>query len=351
MTKISTTHHLTDDKTEQLSKKINESKTITLITHTNPDGDAIGCLLGVYNFLKSNKNVFPMVPNTYPDFLSWMPGNEKVLVYDRHKNECDKILQETDIIICLDFNAISRIDKIENELKKSNAYKVLIDHHPSPENFADLIISETNRSSAAELTYDVLKSIDSKLINNEVAECIMCGIMTDTGCFSFNSSNPNTYRIVAELLEKKINKDRIFNKVYETFSVQRMRLLGFCLNERMKILANNKVAMIYLAKTDQEKFDYKKGDSEAFVNIPFSIKGINVSALIMEIDDRIKISFRSKGKFDVNLMARQHFNGGGHKNAAGGHMFDSLEKTIELFENVINQISDEVQYNFSECDD
>lgn len=335
---------LTGKKVNKIISVLDNAKQIVIITHQNPDGDAIGSLLGLYNFLKDRYNVIPVTPNSYPDFLKWMPGNNEVIIFNQQKEKAAEVFKKADVIFGLDFNDINRIESAREAFSASNAFKILIDHHPMPGDFTDLIISETHRSAAAELLYDVLKSINKELISIDVAECLFAGIMTDTGCFSFNSSNPETYRIVARLLEKGINKDKIFNQIYENYSEDRMRLTGFCLNERMKVFAQEKSAYVYLSQNDVSQYKFTKGDTEGFVNLPFSIKGINLSGFFFEFPDYIKISLRSKGSFDVNNLAREHFNGGGHKNAAGGRFYGTLNDAINHFETLLPNIKAELDY-------
>jgi phosphoesterase RecJ-like protein len=312
-------------------------KRIVIISHHNPDGDAIGASLGLGNLLrKMDHQVDVLVPNRFPAFLSWMKNADKIVVYSDDKEKAIRILQESEIVFALDFNDLSRIREFDEHLNNSKAYKVLIDHHPNPAAFADLSISDTSASSTAELVYSFIKEIECiNDIDREIANCIYAGIMTDTGCFSFNSSLPETFRIVGELLNYGVQKDMIYDLVYDNFTYERMRLMGYCLDQKMKFFPQYKTAYISLTQEEMRKYNFRIGDSEGFVNLPLSVKGVRLSALFTEKKDMIKLSLRSKGSFSVNEMASKHFNGGGHLNAAGGESYDSLEKTIKKFVNLL----------------
>jgi bifunctional oligoribonuclease and PAP phosphatase NrnA len=305
----------------------------TLFTHVNPDGDAIGTMLGLHWFLVAlGHRVSMIVPNEIPFYLTWLPGCEKILVAKDQFEPSVKALREADLLICVDFNEPDRIDQLKNEFIHSKAVKVLIDHHPGPKAFTDLAISVPETGSSSELVYNLIAATGHvQLVDKNIAECFFVGIMTDTGCFSYNSSNPETYRIVADLLEKGIDKDGIFNKVYDNYSSERMRLLGFSLNEKMVVIPDYGTAYIALTREELANYNHVTGDTEGFVNFPFSIKGIKITALFLEKEDYIKISFRSRGNFEINKFCEKHFNGGGHKNAAGGESYTSLDETIKTF--------------------
>lgn len=321
-------HH----KINELQKLINRHQKITLISHVNPDGDAIGSSLAMYLFLKQmGKTVTVMTPNDYPGFLKWLPGSKDLKIYERLGKRSFSYVEQADLLICLDFNAQNRLDALATPFNASNAPKVLIDHHPMPENFTDILISSTDVSSTAELLYHVLERIAPDFISKEVAEALFTGILTDTGSFSYNASNPGTYDVVGKLLQKGINKDEINAKIFDNYSIERMRLMGYCLHERMEVFPDYHAAFIPLSRKDMEKFNFRTGDSEGFVNLPLSIKGVIFTALFTERKTFTKASFRSKGAFDVNSFARDNFSGGGHLNAAGGYMEASLEETLEAF--------------------
>lgn len=330
---------ITESKLQAIKDAISQNKNIAILSHLNPDGDAIGSSLALYHYFR-NKGipVSVILPNHFPGFLKWMPDSEQILTIKSRKKTAISKIEQADIIFCLDFNELSRIENMKEAVEQSKALKVLIDHHPSPQPFADYTFSDTSVSSASELLYEFLCALGGRqTINKTIATCIYSGIMLDTGNFSFNSSNPRTFRIVAELLEKGIDKDEIFYRCYNNYSEDRIRLLGHCLKEKLVILPEHNAGYICISAAELEKFNYQIGDSEGFVNYPLSIKGIIFATLFIEKKEHIKMSFRSKGNFDVNQFARAHFNGGGHKNAAGGKSPVSLTETIEKFKNYLHR--------------
>lgn len=326
-----------DHLIKEIGRILSEPVKTTLFTHVNPDGDAIGTLLGLYWVMSAlGHRVSMIVPNEIPFYLTWLPGCEKILVAHDHFNPSLKALKEADLLICVDFNEPDRLDRLKDEFIRSKAFKVLIDHHPGPKDFTDLVISIPETGSSSELVYDlIVKTGYSHLVDKRIAECFFVGIMTDTGCFNYNSSDPETYRVVADLLEKGMDKDDIFNKVYDNFSIDRMRLLGFSLDEKMVVIPEYRTAYIALTREELAKYNHLTGDTEGFVNMPFSIKGIKVTALFLEKEDHIKISFRSRGNFEINKLSEKYFNGGGHKNAAGGESYTSLDETVKTFINLL----------------
>jgi phosphoesterase RecJ-like protein len=308
-----------------------------LFTHVNPDGDAIGTILGLYWFLLSmGHEVAMIVPNEIPFFLGWLPGCDNIIVAEDNIVQAQKTMKGAELLFCVDFNEPERLDQLKDDFLQSKAVKVMIDHHPRPKDFTDLLISIPEVGSSSELVYDLIKSTGhQELIDRKIAECLFVGIMTDTGCFSYNSSTPETYHIVADLLERGIEKDEIYRLVYDNYSADRMRLLGFSLNEKMVLIPEYRTAYIALTHEELARFKHVTGDTEGFVNFPFSIKGIILTALFLEKEDYIKISFRSRGEFEINKFSQKHFNGGGHKNAAGGEAYTSLKETIKTFENLL----------------
>lgn len=328
-------------KAKRLFKNI---KNIAIITHFNPDGDAIGSSLGLYHHLKNQGfQVDVIIPNTFPQFLSWMPASEQIHVYDNDSDSSRKILNQAELLVFLDFNVLDRTQGMEGYLKTLDTPKVLIDHHPDPDPFADVTISNTGVSSTAELMYEFIARVwKEQSIDYNISECLYTGIMTDTGSFSYNSSSPNTYYVVSKLIENGIDKDKIYWKVYDNYSIDRMRLLGHCLNHKMKVFPEFGAAYISINQQELKDFHYSTGDSEGFVNYPLSIKGIIFSVIFIEREGHIKISFRSKGNFEVNKFAERHFNGGGHVNAAGGYAETSLDETLRKFEELIASYKDEI---------
>lgn len=326
-------------KIDHFNKWFERADKIVIVSHVSPDGDAIGSSLGLYHFLDSqDKNVTVIVPNAFPDFLKWMPGAKDILRYDRYKDFADKLIAEADVICCLDFNAIKRIDAMADSVLASPARKIMIDHHLFPEDFCSIVISHPEISSTSELIFRLICRLGYfEDISREGAECIYTGMMTDTGGFTYNSNNREIYFIISELLSKGIDKDEIYRKVFNTYSESRLRLMGYILYSKMKVYGEYNAAMISLTKDEQGQFDYIKGDSEGFVNIPLSIKNVCFSAFFREDTemDMIKISLRSVGDFPCNKVAAEFFNGGGHLNASGGEFQGTMEEAIELFEQAL----------------
>jgi phosphoesterase RecJ-like protein len=319
--------------TKELSILFSSSENILLISHVNPDGDAIGSQLALYHFLKAKgKNVEMLAPNYLQDFLKWMDGADYINIFIKDRKNGRKIIAAADLIIMLDFNHSNRLGEAESFVLESKAKKVIIDHHLDPGDFADLTISDPSKCSTSELVYEIFNEMGGlDLINKSIAEAIYVGIVTDTGNFEHGSYSSRTFRIVADLLETGIEKVKILNLVYNNFSADRMRLEGFALNKRMVVIPEYNTAYIYLSKEDLAAYKHVKGDTEGFVNLPLSIKGINFSALFIEKDNFIKLSFRSKGSFPSNEFASQYFSGGGHLNASGGEYTDTLTNTIDYF--------------------
>jgi bifunctional oligoribonuclease and PAP phosphatase NrnA len=318
-----------------------------IVTHRNPDGDAVGSSLALYRVLtKMGHKAQVITPNVYPEFLHWLPDNEQVLIYEKKKREAQKFMEEASVIFCLDFNDITRIREFRKLIENSNAYKVMIDHHPNPVLFADCTISDISVSSTSELLYQFFRELQLvNLVDSETAACIYAGIMTDTGAFSYNSSREQTFLIVAELLGYGFDKDKVHSLVYDNFSADRMRFLGYCLNEKMKVFPDFGAAYISITQEERDRFNFQPGDSEGFVNYPLSINGIRFTALFLEKKDHVKISFRSKGDFAVNRFSAKYFDGGGHKNAAGGESKLSLEETLRKFESLLPEYSEDLMKN------
>lgn len=312
---------------------------IVIVTHVSPDGDAIGSSLGLWHFLESQeKTVNVIVPNAFPDFLRWMPGAKDIIRYDKYAEFAGKLLNEADVICCLDFNALSRIDAMADAVAQSPARKMMIDHHLHPESFCRIIISHPEISSTSELVFRLICRLGYfEDITKEGAECIYTGMMTDTGGFTYNSNNREIYFIISELLSKGIDKDEIYRKVYNTYSEGRLRLMGYVLYDKMQVFPQFNSALIWLTKEEQRKFQYIKGDTEGFVNIPLSIKNIIFSVFLREDTEKnmIKISLRSVGTFPCNKVAAEFFNGGGHLNASGGEFYGTMEEAIELFKQAL----------------
>ena len=325
---------------------IDNADNIVVIPHHNADGDAVGSALGIANVLLNyGKKVTVICPNRYPDNLMWMKGSDDVLWAEDNVKLSAEIIKNCNLIIMTDFNGLGRIGMLEEIVAKSDTAKILIDHHPFPEDIADVVFSDTSVSSTAELIYLFVKGTGLyAYLDKNVAECLYTGILTDTGSFSFNSSDPRTFLITAELMTFGINKDEIFSLVFDNYSSQRLRLLGYALNSKMVIIPEFQTGYISLTAEELESFGHIPGDTEGFVNFPLSIKGIIFSAIFIEKADHIKLSFRSKRSFPANKVMSENFMGGGHLNAAGGKYNLSLDQTIERFINILPTYASEL-YN------
>ena len=335
------------NKIKEFKNILDSSKSIVLTTHHNPDGDAVGSLLGLYHALKSKGYpVLAVSPNGFPDFLTWMPLTDTVIRYSEQKTKAIDALFNADTIICLDFNGFKRTEAMGEHLETAKAKKILIDHHPAPESQFDLQFSYTEVSSTCELIYEVLiSSFDKDIINIDSAICLFTGIMTDTGSFSYACSRGRTFQIAGELIAKGIDVENVQGMVYNNFSSESMKLMGFSLNEKMKVFPEHKAAYISLTRDELKRYKHHIGDTEGFVNLPLSIKGIVFSVLFVEHETFVKVSLRSRGNFPVNAVSQKHYNGGGHKNAAGGKAFMSLGQAEKNFEDLLKTYS--IQLNNS----
>jgi len=311
---------------------------IVIITHYNPDGDAIGSSLGLKHFLKQKGlQAEVIVPNDFPKFLKWMPEAKKIIIADYKRKQAGEAIYNADVIFILDFNASNRSGNLVGPwLEKARATKILIDHHQQPEDF-DFVYSDTTIPATSQMVYHFIEALDEeKLVNQDIADCLYTGIMTDTGGFRFRSTSATTHRIIANLIEKGADPAMITSNTWDTNTVSRLHLLSLILS-RIEVVKDGKVAILWLKRDELKEFGFQKGDTEGFVNYGLSIMGTQVSAFFMEdlYEDFIKISFRSKEDVDVNQFARKYFNGGGHINAAGGKYFKSIEDTIEDFKEKI----------------
>lgn len=329
----------------EVQRLVNASEQILITTHLSPDGDALGASLALYHYLKGKgKKVKLMVPNSFPYFLKWMAGSGEILVYEYNPKAAQVIFHHAELIFSLDYNIPKRIGNMAPLLEKSVAPKVLIDHHLFPGDMYDVVISHSEISSTSELVFRWLYQAEKyEEMDKTVAECIYCGMMTDTGGFTFNSNNPEIYLIISLLLRKGIDKDRIFSLVYNNLTEDRFRLLGFTLSQRMKVYPDFHTALIWLSLEDQKQFSYNKGDTEGFVNYPLSIKNILFSAFIREDEELVKLSFRSQGSFPTNEFAAQFFHGGGHLNASGGEFYGTLAAALAAFENGIEAYAEKLK--------
>ncbi|AUP78363.1 DHH family phosphoesterase [Flavivirga eckloniae] len=321
-----------------IKQLLSNQKKIVIVPHKNPDGDAIGSTLGLYHYLiKGNHLVNVLVPNDYPTFLKWIPGNDVILKHDSQTKVCDALIENADIIFTLDFNAFHRTGNMETVLANSNALKIMIDHHQAPDDYATYMFSDVSMSSTCEMIYNFIDMLgDTDLIDSNIATCLYVGIMTDTGSFRFLSTTSKTHRIIAQLIEKGANNTNIHNNVYDTNSYERLQLLG-CALSNLKVIPESRAAYITLSQEELNKYNYKKGDTEGVVNYALSLNNTVLAAIFIEDKQEgiVKISLRSKGHFSVNELSRAHFNGGGHTNAAGGKSYLSLEDTVAKFISIL----------------
>lgn len=335
---------ISESSISYLIKLLEEKSDVLITTHYNPDGDAIGSSLALYHFLSSRGiKSKVLIPNELPSFLQWMPGVKDAYIYVVDPEKCDALIASADLIFCMDYNGLGRVKLFTDQLRAASATRILIDHHVQPENEFDLTFSEISVSSTSELLYQIIDEAGLKNeITKEMAECFFVGIMTDTGSFSFACNRPETFEIAANLIRTGMDVERVHRMVYDTYSESRMRLLGHCLSSNMKVLPEFATAYIWLTKEDLEKYDYQQGDTEGVVNYALSIQNVAVAALFTERGDRVRVSLRSKGEFSVNEFARAHFNGGGHRNAAGGDIFLNMVETLKLFESLLPEYSLEI---------
>jgi len=322
----------------QLLEQIGEADLVAITAHQNPDGDAVGSVLGLYHVLKfAGKNCVGILPDRYPDFLSWMPGVNELVLFDEDKEKATGLLQKANVIFCLDYNAPERTGKeMGDVLQKAQGFKIMIDHHPEPKDFCQLTINQPQDSSTCQLIYRVLHTIGyDNHVNAPAATCLYTGIMTDTGSFRYPSTTATTHYIVARLIEAGAPNGQIHDRVMDANTEGRLRLMGYVLSQKLVVLPQHGTAYMSLTEKELTQFNYQKGDTEGLVNYGLSIKGIKLSAIFMEKDGLVKISFRSKGDVPVNTFMSTHFSGGGHKNAAGGRSIEGLDVTINKFLSLI----------------
>jgi phosphoesterase RecJ-like protein len=314
-------------------------KKIFITTHHKPDGDAMGSMMALCLFLKKlGHEVFPVSPSEVPDFLMWMPALEMVMNHEREPKKVEQVLQQCDLIFCLDFNDCSRVKGMQQLLTAATQPKILIDHHMFPKPEFEFGMSDPEKSSTCEMVYDFINlSGHNDLIDESIAACIYTGAMTDTGSFRFPACTASVHDMIADLKRKGLQHSVIHEEVYDAWQENRMRFLGFVLLERMEIFPEYGSGLITLSQEDLDRFDVRTGDTEGIVNYPMSIAGIRFATLIIERKDGIKLSFRSKGSFDVNAFARTHFSGGGHFNASGGQSSQSFSETILRFKEILSE--------------
>lgn len=328
-----TEHHIKEIKAILMAPK-----QIVIVPHKNPDGDAMGSTLGLYHYLiKNNHKVTVIAPNDYPDFLKWLPGQDNVVIYESDRTHAENLMETADLIFTLDFNALHRAGEMETPLSNSKAVKIMIDHHQQPDTYAKYMFSDVSMSSTCEMVYRFIDMLgDLQTIDDQIATCLYAGILTDTGSFRFPSTTSTTHLVVADLIEKGANHSDIYNSIYDTNSYERLQLLGVAL-KNLKVLPEYRTAYITLSQEELNAANFRKGDTEGFVNYGLSIKNIIFAAIFIEHKQEgiVKISLRSEGDFSVNEFSRENFSGGGHTNAAGGKSDLSLNDTVEKFISIL----------------
>ena len=331
---------LTDNQLAQLSQLISDAQNILITCHKSPDGDAIGSSLGLAEYLRQiGKEPTVIVPDQYPDFLLWLPNTEKIVRYDKHKEQCDLLFQIADLVFCLDYNTPSRVDEMEQALLSTSGQRVLIDHHLNPDVPAVLTISQPHASSTSELVFRIVWQLGGfEQTTKHFAVPVYCGMMTDTGGFTFNSNSPDVFFIISQLLTKGIDKDRIYRNVYHNFSEDRLRLTGYVMYKKLVVDTERHASYYTLSRQEQRRFHFIKGDAEGLVNMPLQIKGHKLSISLREDTEKenlVWVSLRSVDKFPCNEVAAQFFNGGGHLNASGGRLNCSLEEAEKIAQQAI----------------
>lgn len=336
-----------DTEISALKKRLQKPLNIVVVGHKNPDGDAIGSCLGLYHYLQSQgHSVTVVMPNDYPHFLKWLPGNDEVLIYEKQVESVQKSVDTADLIFTLDFNALNRTGDLGPVLEQASADFIMIDHHQQPDDYAWITYSDVRMCSTSEMVYHFMEYMHGlESLNASIATNLYAGIMTDTGSFRFPATTATTHRVIAALMDAGANHSEIHENIYDTNSPERMKLLGVALNN-MVLLPEYHAAYITLSQKELDEHQFKKGDTEGFVNYPLSIEGVVFSTIFIEnLQESItKISFRSKGPFSVNEFAREHFNGGGHINAAGGRSDSSLKDTVKEFISILPQYKNALKH-------
>jgi phosphoesterase RecJ-like protein len=330
---------------EVFKDHLSTPRKMVVLTHFNPDADALGSSLGLSRYLtKKGHSVVVITPSDYPDFISWMPVPGEVVVFKKDRSEkYAHLISEADTVFCLDFSSLNRINELGDMVQKSKAVKVLIDHHLEPQKFADFEQWDATAASTAELVYQLIVSLgDRELIDPSMADFLYAGIMTDTGSFRHSNTNYKVFQIASELVEIGANPYKVSKLIYDTNTIERLRLMGYVLSEKLQVVPEFRTAYIVLSADELKRFSSQTGDTEGLVNFGLSIKNIKLSVMISDRRENIKLSMRSLGSFSVNEMARAHFEGGGHRNAAGGQTTLTLDQTVAKFLDLLPQYKDQL---------
>lgn len=330
---------LDEAKVGEVRRLLSGSDNVIITCHLTPDGDAIGSTLALCHLLRAmGKKATVVTPDVPPKNLLGLPGARDIMPYTRFEVQVASLFAEAGLICCLDFNAAKRVDRLAPMLTAATCPKILIDHHLFPEDFTDVVISHPESSSTCLLLYLVIVAMGWKdKITRYVAECIYTGMMTDTGNFTYNSNNPEIYIVIADLVNRGINKDRLYSMVCNSNTVSRLQLNGYAISEKLRVYPEHRAALITLTQDELNRYRYERGDTESLVNVPLSVPEMVYSVFLREESAYIKVSCRSRGDFPVNKMCEAHFNGGGHKNAAGGEFFGTMEQAIAKFESILDQ--------------
>ena len=336
---------------EGLKEFLSVTRKVAITCHFKPDGDAIGSALGLYHYLnKLGHEVFVIVPSEVPEFISWLPGNDHVVCYSEETIDvCNDILEDSEILFCLDFNALHRVGPMESLITDRDLKYVMIDHHLEPDDFDDFRFWSSDAAATAELIYLLVEKFgDTYFIEEEAADCLYTGIMTDTGSFRHSNTTEQVHRVTAELIARGADNSKIHRKVYDTNTESRLRILGFALAEKLVILKDSHTAYMSLEQDEMDKFNPQSGDTEGLVNYALSLDGIIFAALIKAGDGYSKLSLRSKGTFAANEIAGEYFSGGGHRNASGGKFDGSVTDTINHFEKAVKENKEALDLAFNE---
>lgn len=332
---------------EQLRELLATPQRVVIIPHMNPDGDALGACLGWAHYLTLKGHTCEVIaPNAFPNFYNWMSGANEIILHSESPERVNVALEDASVIFFLDYNDLKRIGTLGQVVANHPATFVMIDHHRQPTDFVDIMFSDHDKSSTSEMVFDIITSLGGKAdISKELGECLYTGMLTDTGSFRFGSTTADTHYAVAHLLKSGVASDEVYAKIYDTHTLDSIRLMGYVLSEKLKRVDHVAAAYISISEEEQNRFNFQKGDSEGLVNYGLAINGVKVAGFFRESDGFVKVSLRSKGDFDVNTIARQHFNGGGHKNAAGGSLDMTLSQAISHFKKVMTSFKDDLQFD------
>jgi bifunctional oligoribonuclease and PAP phosphatase NrnA len=336
------------EKLQAFKSFLNRPQKVVIVTHFKPDADALGSSLGLSGFLKKKGHKVQVItPSDFPHFLAWMSGSADVIALSKETKEPEKkaieAITKASIIFCLDFSSLSRINELGEVVKKATAKKVLVDHHLEPENFADFVQWDTKAASTAGLVFELIKELDEEsMIDEQIANCLYAGLMTDTGGFRHSNTTQKEFLIASELVGFGADPSNVSRQIYDNNSIERLRLVGFVLNEKLKVLPEYNTAYITLSADELSKYGSQTGDTEGLVNYGLAIKGIKLAVILYDRKEEIKLSFRSVGDFNVNDFARKYFQGGGHKNASGGSTKLTLEETLKKFLEILPLYKDQL---------